>query len=176
MLQPGRNQVAAGYVLYGSSTMLVYTTGDGAHGFTLDPSIGEFLLSHPDIRTPPVGRYLSVNDSYEQHWTQPVRNVMRRYRGLDGTRAAMNVRYVGSMVADFHRNLLAGGVFAYPANALTPLGKLRLLYECNPLSFICEQAGGLAIDGQKRILDLRTPIFIGGSDDVLVAQELLASE
>ena len=108
MLQPGRRQVAAGYVIYGSSTMLVYTTGQGAHGFTLDPSIGEFLLSHPDIRIPTVGRYLSVNDSYERLWDEDVRALMRRYRGLDGERKPMSVRYVGSLVADFHRNLLGG--------------------------------------------------------------------
>jgi fructose-1,6-bisphosphatase I len=128
MLQPGHKQVAAGYVIYGSSTMLVYTTGHGAHGFTLDPSIGEFLLSHPDIRIPEHGRYLSVNSAYEEQWAEPVRALMRRYRGLDGKREAMSVRYVGSMVADFHRNLLGGGVFAYPPNAKTPSGKLRLLY------------------------------------------------
>ena len=131
LLQPGRKQVAAGYVIYGSSTMLVYTTGQGAHGFTLDPSIGEFLLSHPNIRTPDEGRYLSVNDSYEQHWEEPVRTLMRRYRGLEGGRKPLSVRYVGSLVADFHRNLLGGGVFCYPANAKRPTGKLRLLYEAN---------------------------------------------
>lgn len=181
LLQQGCKQVAAGYVIYGSSTMLVYSTGQGAHGFTLDPAIGEFLLSHPDMRIPVAGRYLSVNDSYEQHWAENVRALMRRYRGLDGKRKAMNVRYVGSMVADFHRNLLGGGVFAYPANTQSPNGKLRLLYECNPLAFICEQAGGLAIDGTRRILDVqptalheRTPIFIGSRDDVLIAQEMLA--
>src|SRR3954465_9771445 len=116
MLQPGRRQVAAGYIIYGSSTMLVYTTGQGAHGFTLDPSIGEFLLSHPNIKTPDAGRYLSVNDSYEQHWGEQGKGLMRKYRGLDGTHKALSVRYVGSLVADFHRNLLGGGIFAYPAN------------------------------------------------------------
>jgi fructose-1,6-bisphosphatase I len=181
MLQQGHRQVAAGYVIYGSSTMLVYTTGQGAHGFTLDPSIGEFLLSHPDIRIPEHGRYLSVNDAYEQHWSEPVRALMRRYRGLDGKREAMNVRYVGSMVADFHRNLLGGGVFAYPPNKKNPEGKLRLLYECNPLSFICEQAGGAAIDGTGRMLDVsptalhqRTAIYVGSRGDVEIAREMLA--
>jgi fructose-1,6-bisphosphatase I len=181
MLQPGYKQVAAGYVIYGSSTMLVYTTGQGAHGFTLDPAIGEFLLSHPNIRIPEHGRYLSVNDAYEQHWEEPVRALMRRYRGLDGKRTAMNVRYVGSMVADFHRNLLGGGLFAYPANAKSPKGKLRLLYECNPLAFICEQAGGASTNGHQRTLDIqptelheRTPIFIGSRADVAIAQEMLA--
>jgi fructose-1,6-bisphosphatase I len=180
MLQQGSRQVAAGYVIYGSSTMLVYTTGQGAHGFTLDPSIGEFLLSHPDIKIPEHGRYLSVNDAYEQHWSEPVRALMRRYRGLDGKRDAMNVRYVGSMVADFHRNLLGGGLFAYPPNKKNPEGKLRLLYECNPLSFICEQAGGAAIDGSGRMLDVnptalhqRTAIYIGSKGDVEIAREML---
>jgi fructose-1,6-bisphosphatase I len=179
-LQPGSAQVAAGYVIYGSSTMLVYSTGQGVHGFTLDPLLGEFLLSHPDIRIPSHGKFLSVNDSYEQHWNEPVRGLMRRYRGLDGKREAMNVRYVGSMVADFHRNLLAGGVFAYPANAKTPDGKLRLLYECNPLAYICEQAGGSAVDGNGRVLDVvptslhqRTPIYVGSKNDVDIACEML---
>lgn len=181
MLQPGRQQVAAGYVIYGSSTMLVYTTGQGAHGFTLDPSIGEFLLSHPNIKTPSSGRYLSVNDSYERLWDEGVRALMRRYRGLDGERTAMSVRYVGSLVADFHRNLLGGGLFAYPSNRKKPRGKLRLLYEANPLAFIVEQAGGAAIDGRDRILDLepadlhqRTPLYIGSRGDVDIAKAMLA--
>jgi fructose-1,6-bisphosphatase I len=181
LLQPGRKQVAAGYVIYGSSTMLVYTTGQGAHGFTLDPSIGEFLLSHPNIRIPDEGRYLSVNDSYEQHWEEPVRALMRRYRGLEGGRKPLSVRYVGSLVADFHRNLLGGGVFCYPANAKSPRGKLRLLYEANPLAFIVEQAGGAATDGQRRILDIqpeelhqRTPLYIGSKADVELASRALA--
>lgn len=182
MLQPGTEQVAAGYVIYGASTMLVYTTGHGVHGFTLDPSIGEFLLSHPDMQIPEHGRYLSVNDSYEQHWTDPVRALMRRYRGLDGQRAAMNVRYVGSLVADFHRNLLGGGIFAYPANTKSPQGKLRLLYECNPLAFIVEQAGGAATDGTRRIMEIqptslhqRSPYFVGSKADVAIATTLLAA-
>ncbi len=181
MLQPGYKQVAAGYVIYGSSTMLVYTTGHGVHGFTLDPSIGEYLLSHPDMRIPEHGRYLSVNDAYEQIWDEPVRALMRRYRGLDGKREAMNVRYVGSLVADFHRNLLGGGLFAYPSNKKSPDGKLRLLYECNPLAFICEQAGGAAIDGYRRILDVaptelhqRSPYYVGSRRDVEIAAEMLA--
>ncbi len=180
LLQPGRRQVAAGYIIYGSSTMMVYTTGQGAHGFTLDPQIGEFLLSHPDIRIPERGRYLSVNDSYEQYWDDETRALMRRYRGLDGERDPMNVRYVGSLVADFHRNMLGGGLFAYPANTKTPRGKLRLLYEANPLAFIVEQAGGLATDGVRRILDVepkelhqRTPLFMGSKSDVLMAQAML---
>src|SRR6266513_1007068 len=168
MLQPGRRQVAAGYVIYGSSTMLVYTTGQGVHGFTLDPSIGEFLLSHPNIRIPDAGRYLSVNDAYEELWDESVKTLMRRYRGLEGGTKALSVRYVGSLVADFHRNLLGGGIFAYPANCKSPKGKLRLLYEANPLGFIVEQAGGAASDGAIRVLDVlplelhqRTPLYIG---------------
>ena len=181
MLQPGRRQVAAGYVIYGSSTMMVYTTGQGVHGFTLDPQIGEFLLSHPNIKTPEHGRYLSVNDSYEQVWDDDVRGLMRRYRGLDGVRDPMSVRYVGSLVADFHRNLLGGGLFAYPANEKNPRGKLRLLYEANPLAFIVEQAGGLASNGNIRILDVeptelhqRTPLFIGSKSDVMTADRMLS--
>ena len=183
MLQPGRRQVAAGYIIYGSSTMLVYTTGQGAHGFTLDPSLGEFLLSHPDIKTPPRGKFLSVNDSYEQYWTEPVKSVMRQYRGLEGGRKPLNVRYVGSLVADFHRNLLAGGVFCYPANTKSPTGKLRLLYEANPLAFIVEQAGGMATDGHRRVLDIqptelhqRVPLYIGSKDEVELANHTLAHD
>jgi fructose-1,6-bisphosphatase I len=181
MLQPGRRQVAAGYVIYGSSTMLVYTTGQGVHGFTLDPSIGEFLLSHPNIRIPDTGRYLSVNDSYEPLWSDRVRGVIRAFRGLDGGRKALNTRYVGSLVADFHRNLLGGGIFAYPANQKTPKGKLRLLYEANPLAFIVEQAGGAASDGAQRILDViptelhqRTPLYIGSAAEVELARKALS--
>ncbi|HVE33366.1 MAG TPA: class 1 fructose-bisphosphatase [Gemmatimonadaceae bacterium] len=181
ILQPGRRQVAAGYVIYGSSTMMVYTTGQGAHGFTLDPSIGEFLLSHPNIRIPETGRYLSVNDSYEELWDENVRTVMRKYKGLDGASKALSTRYVGSLVADFHRNLLGGGIFAYPANRKTPRGKLRLLYEANPLAFIVEQAGGAATDGAQRVLDVsptelhqRTPLFIGSKHEVELAKRVLS--
>jgi fructose-1,6-bisphosphatase I len=183
MLQPGRRQVAAGYVIYGSSTMLVYTTGQGVHGFTLDPTLGEFLLSHPNIKTPRRGRYLSVNDSYEQYWDENVKALMRRYRGLDGAQKPMNVRYVGSLVADFHRNLLGGGIFAYPANSQSTKGKLRLLYECNPLALIVTEAGGAASDGTRDILSLqptelhqRSPLYIGSHDDVETAKELLARQ
>jgi fructose-1,6-bisphosphatase I len=181
MLQPGRRQVAAGYIIYGSSTMLVYTTGQGVHGFTLDPSIGEFLLSHPNIQIPDPGRFLSVNDAYEQLWDENTKQLMRRYRGLDGDRKAMSVRYVGSLVADFHRNLLGGGIFCYPANRKSPKGKLRLLYEASPLAFVCEQAGGAASDGTQRIMDIhptelhqRIPLFIGSKSDVAKANEVLA--
>src|SRR5689334_12095977 len=178
-LQPGYSQVAAGYIVYGSSTMLVYTTGQGVHGFTLDPSIGEFLLSHPNIRIPDDGRYLSVNDSYEQLWDENVKTLMRRYRGLDGSTKALSVRYVGSLVADFHRNLLGGGIFAYPANRKSKNGKLRLLYEANPLAFIVEQAGGAASDRAQRVLDVlptelhqRTPLFIGSKHEVELAKRV----
>jgi len=183
MLQPGRRQVAAGYVIYGSSTMLVYTTGQGVHGFTLDPSIGEFLLSHPNIQMPDPGRYLSVNDSYEPLWDDSVRTLMRHYKGLEGGRTRHSSRYVGSLVADFHRNLLGGGIFAYPTNSKSPNGKLRLLYEANPLAFIVEQAGGAASDGQQRILDVqprelhqRTPLYIGSKSAVELANEVLAGQ
>jgi fructose-1,6-bisphosphatase I len=179
-LQKGSRQVAAGYIIYGSSTMMVYTTGQGAHGFTLDPSIGEFLLSHPNIRIPDAGRYLSVNDSYEQLWDENVRAVMRQYKGMDGDRRALSTRYVGSLVADFHRNLLGGGIFAYPANKKTPKGKLRLLYEANPLAFIVEQAGGLATDGSQSILNIeptelhqRVPLYIGSKNEVDLARQML---
>lgn len=181
MLQPGRRQVAAGYIIYGSSTMLVYTTGAGVHGFTYDPSIGEFLLSHPNIRTPERGRYLSCNDSYEPLWDENVRSLMRRFRGLEGDRQPLSVRYVGSLVADFHRNLLGGGIFCYPANRKSPSGKLRLLYEANPLAFIVEEAGGAATDGTQRIRDVlptelhqRTPLYIGSRAEVDLAMEVLA--
>ena len=183
MLQPGRRQVAAGYVIYGSSTMLVYTTGQGAHGFTLDPSIGEFLLSHPHIKIPERARYLSVNDAYEQDWPEHTRALMRRYRGLDGMRKPLNVRYVGSLVADFHRNLLGGGVFCYPANEKSQRGKLRLLYEANPLAFIAEQAGGMATDGHRRIMDVeatelhqRTPLYLGSKAEVETVAEFAPAE
>jgi fructose-1,6-bisphosphatase I len=183
MLQPGRRQVAAGYVIYGSSTMMVYTTGQGAHGFTLDPSIGEFLLSHPNIRIPEQGRYLSVNDSYEELWDDRVRSVMRHYKGLEGGRKALSTRYVGSLVADFHRNLLGGGIFAYPSNRKTPKGKLRLLYEANPLAFIVEQAGGAASNGTQRIQDVlpdelhqRTPLYIGSKSEVELATRILTGQ
>jgi fructose-1,6-bisphosphatase I len=183
MLQPGRQQVAAGYVIYGSSTMLVYSTGQGVHGFTLDPTLGEFLLSHDDIRTPARGRYLSVNDSYESMWDEPTRSLIRKYRGMEGDRKPLMGRYVGSLVADFHRNLLGGGVFAYPANTQSRRGKLRLLYEANPLAFICEQAGGAAIDGTMPVLDIRptelhqrTPLYIGSSEEIALAQAVLSGQ
>ena len=179
-LQVGRTQVAAGYVLYGSSTMLVYSTGQGVHGFTFDPTIGEFLLSHPNITTPPVGKYYSVNESNFPRWDLSVQKVVRCWKGDDG-HEVKNCRYIGSLVADFHRNLMAGGVFAYPADKKNPHGKLRLLYECAPLAFICEQAGGYASNGSSPILDIvpselhqRSPLFIGSRDDVRRAEAAMS--
>ncbi len=174
VLQPGCKQVAAGYVIYGSSTMLVYTTGQGAHGFTLDPAIGEFLLSHPHIVTPRVGKYYSVNESNFARWS---RGMQMAVRGFHGDRPeeikGKNSRYIGSLVADFHRNLIAGGIFMYPADSKNPNGKLRLLYEASPMAFIAEQAEGSATNGIDRILDLmparlhqRTPLVIGSREDV----------
>jgi fructose-1,6-bisphosphatase I len=182
VLQPGRKQVAAGYIIYGSSTMMVYTTGQGVHGFTFDPTIGEFLLSHPSITTPPVGKYYSVNESNFPRWNPKVQAVVKRWKGVEGGGAVKNSRYIGSLVADFHRNMVAGGVFAYPADAKSPNGKLRLLYECAPLALLCEQAGGCASDGRQNILDIipaelhqRSPLFIGSREDVENAERILKS-
>ena len=182
-LQVGRKQVAAGYILYGSSTMLVYTTGQGVHGFTLDPTIGEFLLSHPDIRTPPVGKYYSVNESNWNRWTPGVQRVVAAFKNGDGRIQAKNARYIGSLVADFHRNLISGGIFLYPGDNRSAEGKLRLLYEAAPLALVVEQAGGLATDGQRPILDLvpkhlhqKTPFIVGSKADVQFAAEILAAE
>jgi len=182
-LQPGRTQVASGYILYGSSTMLVYSTGKGVHGFTLDPTIGEFLLSHPHIRTPDVGKYYSVNESYWDLWSDAVHQVVAAFKGGTPQVAAKNARYIGSLVADFHRNLLSGGIFLYPADAKHPRGKLRLLYEAAPLALLAEQAGGSATDGWRPILDIvpdelhqRVPLVIGSKRDVEFAASILARE
>jgi fructose-1,6-bisphosphatase I len=174
VLQPGCKQVSSGYVMYGSSTMLVYTTGQGVHGFTLDPTIGEFLLSHPKIVTPRVGRYYSVNESNFGRWNRGVQAAVRGLKGdTPDLMPAKNSRYIGSLVADFHRNLIAGGIFLYPADSRNPQGKLRLLYEASPMAFIAEQAEGSATDGDNRILDIiphhlhqRTPLVIGSRLDV----------
>ncbi len=183
-LQRGRKQIAAGYILYGSSTMLVYTTGSGVHGFTLDPTIGEFLLSHPHIRTPEVGTYYSVNESHWDQWTPGVQRAVAAFKNGDGASRvrAKNARYIGSLVADFHRNLMSGGIFLYPADTRSPQGKLRLLYEAAPLAFVVEQAGGLATDGRQPILDVapatlhqRTPLVIGSKTDVDFATELIGA-
>ncbi len=181
-LQKGRDLVAAGYVIYGSSTMMVYTTGQGVHGFTLDPSLGEFLLSHPDIRVPSKPVYYSVNQGNEPYWSEGVRRFTHWLLGpRDGDGKPLSGRYIGSLVADFHRNLLRGGIFYYPADSKRPSGKLRLLYEAIPLAFIAEQAGGYASDGRRNILDIqpetlhqRTPLFIGNRDLVEKAEEFIA--
>ncbi len=164
-LQPGNQQVAAGYVVYGSSTMLVYSTGNGVNGFTLDPSIGVFCLSHPNMQVPKDGSIYSVNEGNYFDFTDNVRGYIDRCK-----RKKMSARYIGSLVADFHRNLLKGGIYMYPGTKDKPNGKLRLLYEANPLAMLIEQAGGSATDGTTRILDLqpkelhqRCPLFIGSS-------------
>jgi fructose-1,6-bisphosphatase I len=181
-LQPGSRQVASGYILYGSSTVLVYTTGQGVAGFTLDPSLGEFLLSHPDIKSPRRGKIYSVNEQNTIWWDDSVRGYVEWLKQEDkATNRPRSSRYIGSLVADFHRNLLYGGVFLYPGSRKDPRGKLRLLYEAAPLAFIAEQAGGLATDGTQRILDIvptdlheRTPLFIGSAEDVLEAEAFLS--
>ena len=181
-LQKGRNQVAAGYIIYGSSTMMVYSAGNGVHAFTLDPRIGEFLLSNRDFRTPESGEYYSINESNFDKWTDGYRDVVRTFKGRKGpTRWNKNARYIGSLVADFHRNLLKGGVFMYPGDRKNAQGKLRLLYECAPLALIAEAAGGAASNGRAPILDVepeelhqRTPLVIGSKDDVAFVERTLA--
>ncbi len=182
-LQAGTRQVAAGYVVYGSSTMLVYTTGNGVHGFTLEPSIGEFLLSHPNMRIPTPGqRIYSCNEGNYVCWSEEQRRFVDHLKGIDGENAKpFSSRYIGSLVADFHRNLLYGGLFMYPADVKSPRGKLRLLYEAAPLAMIAEHAGGRASDGTQRILDIvptelheRTPLYIGTAEYVAEAERYLA--
>lgn len=173
-MQPGYKQVCAGYVMYGSSTMLVYTTGLGVHGFTLDPSVGEFLLSHDNIRIPRRGKIYSINEGNAHLWDGPTREYIEHLKVPDrDSGRPYSSRYIGSMVCDIHRTLLCGGIFLYPADQKNASGKLRLLYEANPMAFIVEQAGGYASDGRRRILDLeprklheRTPVIIGSYDDV----------
>ncbi len=180
-LQPGNKLVAAGYIIYGSSTMFVYTTGESVNGFTLDPTIGEFCLSHPDIKTPKDGHIYSVNESYKYKFSKGVNDYIEYCKIPDkATNRPYSSRYVGSMVADFHRNLIKGGIFMYPASKGNPRGKLRLLFECNPMSFIAEVAGGKATDGTQRVLDItptklheRCPIFIGSENMVNKALEFL---
>ena len=176
VLQPGSKQIAAGYVVYGSSTMLVYTTGCGVNGFTLDPSIGAFFLSHPNIRLPDRGKQYSVNEANADSFPEYCRKYLYWFKsGADDT--PYSSRYVGSLVADFHRNLLYGGIYIYPGDKKNPNGKLRLLYEAAPLAFVAEQAGGAASDGRQRIMDLapaalhqRTPLFLGSPEDVAEAE------
>ena len=176
-LQKGINQVAAGYVIYGSSTILVYATRRGVNGFTLDPSIGEFTLSHPDIKCPPTGKIYSVNHGNFFQYDEKVREYIIECQKKDKTNGGpYTQRYIGSMVSDVHRNLIKGGIFMYPAISDKPGGKLRLLYECNPFAFIVEVAGGKATDGKQRILEIqptavhqRTPLFVGSK---LMMEEL----
>ncbi len=183
-LQMGVEQVAAGYVIYGSSTMLVYTAGEGVHGFTLDPAFGEFLLSHENIQIPKRGRIYSINEGNYKYWHPGLKNYIKfLQKDEDPEEKPYSARYIGSMVADIHRNLLYGGIFIYPADRRNPKGKLRLLYECNPMAFIIEQAGGRASDGKQRILEKkpqalheRTPVYIGSEEDVLTVEEFLKAE
>ena len=180
-LQQGCDQVAAGYVIYGSSTMLVYTAGNGVNGFTLDPSIGEFCLSHPNIKTPENGFIYSINEGNYEKFPVGVKKYIKYCQETDKkTKRPYTSRYIGSLVADFHRNLLKGGIFIYPETNSHPTGKLRLLYECNPIAFIAEQAGGLATDGGNRILDMtpenihqRIPFYTGSKNMVTKVGEFL---
>lgn len=184
LLQPANKLVAAGYVIYGSSTMMVYSTGQGVHGFTLDPGVGEFLLSHENIRIPAAPKYYSVNQGNEKYWSPGVRAYVKWLQGLYGEgHEPLDLRYIGSMVADFHRNLLRGGVFLYPADARgdgNPCGKMRLMFEAQALAFLASQAGGYASDGVGSILDIqpsdlhqRVPLFMGNRDLVQKAENFI---
>ena len=181
LLQQGSKQVSAGYILYGSSTMFVYSTGQGVHGFTFDPSIGEFLLSNENMKIPEQGHIYSVNEGYVNRWREGMKRYIAYLKEDDpSTGRPYSLRYIGSLVSDFHRNLLYGGIFLYPEDAIHPEGKLRLLYEANPLAFLVEQAGGMATDGKQRILDIkprdlghRTPLIIGSKRDVELAMKFL---
>jgi fructose-1,6-bisphosphatase I len=181
-LQPGTNQVAAGYVLYGSSTMLVYTTGNGVHGFTLDPSIGEFILSHPAMKIPSPGqRIYSANEGNYINWSPQQRQLVDHLKGVDGLNSKpYSARYVGSMVADVHRTLLYGGLFMYPGDVKNPQGKLRLLYEAAPMAMLIEQAGGRATEGTQRVLEItptelhqKTPLYLGSPECMDLADRFL---
>ena len=187
LLQKGSHQVAAGYIIYGSSTMLVYTTGEGVHGFTLDPSVGEFFLSHPDIVMPERSKYYSVNESYTNYWYDATRRYVEHIKEIDPESGRpYSLRYIGSLVADFHRNLISGGIFLYPRDRKStdkPEGKLRLLYEAAPMAMIVKEAGGMAItDDGRDILEIepidlhqRVPLIIGSKYDVEAAKKFLTS-
>lgn len=180
-LQPGYKQAAAGYAMYGSSTMIVYTTGNGVHGFTLDPSIGEFLLSHENIRIPHKGKIYSVNEGNYHRWSDGMKKYIHYLCEEDkATDRPYSARYVGSLVGDIQRTLLYGGIFMYPGDTKNPNGKLRLMYEGNPMAFLVEQAGGRATDGSRRILDIqpnslheRTPLYLGSTEDVMTVEQFL---
>ena len=180
-LQPGTEQVAAGYIIFGTSTMLVYTTGNGVNGFTFDPSIGVFYLSHENMRIPKDGKIYSVNEGNYTHFPRGVKIYIKYCQEIDkASHRPYSLRYIGSLVADVHRNLLKGGIFIYPSYAGHPQGKLRLLYECNPIAFITEQAGGRATSGTERILDInptelhqRTPLYVGSENMVKDAERFL---
>ncbi|HGO5823958.1 TPA: class 1 fructose-bisphosphatase [Mannheimia haemolytica] len=180
-LQEGRKQVAAGYVTYGSSTMLVYTTGNGVNGFTYDPSLGLFILSHPNLTTPTEGKYYSINEGQYVTFPQGVKRFIKYCQETDeASKRPYSSRYIGSLVSDFHRNLLKGGIYIYPTSTVYPKGKLRLLYECNPIAFLAEQAGGMATDGFNPILDIkptelhqRVPFFVGSSSMVQQAGKFM---
>lgn len=179
-LQKGENQVAAGYVIYGSSTMLVYTTGNGVNGFTLNPAIGTFYLSHPEMTISEDGGIYSVNEGNYVHFPQGVKDYIKYCQAEEGDRPYTS-RYIGSLVSDIHRNILRGGIYLYPTNSKAPNGKLRLLYECNPIAFIIEQAGGKASDGFNRIMEIdptelhqRVPFFCGSKNMVEKAEEFMA--
>lgn len=181
-LQPGRNQVAAGYIIYGTSTMLVYTTGDGVNGFTLNPAIGTFYLSHPQMRFPETGQIYSVNEGNYTHFPQGVKDYIKYCQKEEGDRPYTS-RYIGSLVSDIHRNMIKGGIYMYPKSGLAPNGKLRLLYECNPMAFIAEQANGKASDGFTRILDIqptelhqRVPFFCGCRTMVETVEEFMGMD
>jgi len=184
LLQCGRKMVCGGYVLYGPSSMMVYSTGNGVHGFTYDPSIGEFILTHPNMQFPGYSKCYSVNESYWEWWDQPLRNFVSWLKTPNKEEhRPYTSRYVGSLVSDFHRNLLYGGIFFYPKDTRSSTGKLRLLYECSPLSYIADQAGGMASTGSENILDIlpshihqRVPLFIGTKSDVIAAQDFLAGK
>lgn len=178
-LQPGNKQVAAGYIIYGTSTMIVYTTGHGVNGFTLNPAIGTYYLSHPNMKFPETGRIYSVNEGNYNHFPQGVKDYIKYCQEEEGDRPYTS-RYIGSLVSDFHRNMIKGGIYFYPSTAKDPLGKLRLLYECNPMAFIAEQAGAKASDGFKRIMDIdptelhqRVPFFCGSKKMVEKAEEFM---